>query len=97
MALKAGDDLGNAQGRVRLDGQVDVIGHHFERVDRHIVLAGNVLEQRLEPGIDRTDQDRAPVLGAPDDVVLERKTAPTFLAYRELGIPVVYTSGRDLT
>jgi hypothetical protein len=60
-AFEAGDDLGNAQCRVRLDEQVNVVGHNLEGVNDRVMLASNFLEQRLEPGIDRTNHDRAPI------------------------------------
>jgi hypothetical protein len=79
-ALESVDNLGDAQGWVSLDEQVDVIGHHLERVDRHIVISSDVFHKRLEPGVERTDQNRAPILGAPHQVILERKDRPDVLS-----------------
>lgn len=72
-SLEAVDDLGHAPRRIALDEQVHVIRHHFEGVDRHPQFGRLIGEQGAELISDITDQDRAPILGAPDQVVLQRE------------------------
>jgi hypothetical protein len=51
----------------------------------------DVFHKRLEPGVDRMDQNRAPILGHHTKCYLSEKTAPTFLAYRESVMPTAHT------
>src|SRR5215472_6388491 len=67
------DDLGDTQRRVGFNKQVNVIRHDLDGVKRHAVFGGDRGEQRLEPRINRTRQDRARVFRAPHDVMLQRK------------------------
>ena len=70
------DDLGHAQGRVRLDEQMHVVGHHFHRVDGHAVFFGCLDDQFLEAGVNRSDQHLAPIFRAPDKVILQAENRP---------------------
>ena len=69
--LEAIDDLGNGTRRIALDKDVNVIWHHLDLVQKKAVLGRDLAEQLLEPIINGRRQNGAPVLRAPDDVILE--------------------------
>ena len=70
------DDLSHAQGRVRFDEQVNVVWHHFHRVDSHAVFFGCLDDQFLQAGVNRSDEDLAPIFRAPDEVILQAENNP---------------------
>jgi hypothetical protein len=66
---------------------VHVVRHHFEGVDCQPEFGRLLGQRRLEPIGDRTLEDRPSVLGAPDDVVLQREDGASVL-----GVSAVHTS-----
>lgn len=75
-ALDPVHDFGDAQGRVGFNKQMHVVRHHFQRVNRHLVLDGDFRNQFLEPGINRSDQNFPPILRAPNEVVFQAENRP---------------------
>lgn len=71
MTFEAVDDLGNVLRRTSLNKQMHMIRHHFHCVNREAVLLGDLANQLFQPRINRRRQRFAPVLRAPDQVVLQ--------------------------
>src|SRR4029450_6154511 len=72
-SLQPIDDFSNAHCRISLNKDVDVIGHDLQGVDRHAVILRHFRQYLLQPLIERRGQDGTAKLGAPHDVVLQRK------------------------
>ena len=74
--LELRGDLRRRPARVGLDKGVDVVRHHFQRVDRHVACGGDLAHQFLQPGFHPIDQDGATIFRTPDDVILEAENCP---------------------
>jgi hypothetical protein len=72
-AFEPVDDLSDANSRVGLDEQVDVVGHNLEGKQFHAAIFRNLKQQFFQPPIDGRCQNRATILRAPDDVMLSAK------------------------
>jgi hypothetical protein len=51
-----------------------MIGHHLDLDHRRSVLDGNLGDDFLQPGVDATDDNSAPILQVPDQVMLAEYT-----------------------
>ena len=65
------DDLRDAQGRVGLDEQVNVVGPNLNRVNSNVELRRLLDQQVPQPGGDFINKDWPAVLWAPHEVVLQ--------------------------
>jgi hypothetical protein len=69
--LQSVDYLGYADSGATLHEQVDVIGHDFHDVNRQGEFSGFLLQQNLQPAINRIDQNGTAILRTPDDMKLQ--------------------------
>jgi hypothetical protein len=74
---------------------VDVVGHHLQAVDGHAQLTSLLPEQAAEAIGDSLDQDRSPILGTPDDVILQGEDRAGVLSITTLHA-TDYTDGVEL-
>jgi hypothetical protein len=80
MALEPSGDLGHAESRVRLDEQVNVVGHHFQSVNHHLAFSCLLSEQNFEFPIDLPNEDRPTLLRTPHKVKLEAEQCASVLS-----------------
>lgn len=73
-------DLCDAEGRIGLDENVDVIGHNLKSVNCHIELFCDFVEQRDKACLDISGQYTSSVFWAPNEVVFERVNSPSVFA-----------------
>jgi hypothetical protein len=95
-ALEAIDQLSDAPSRIRLDEQVDVVGHDLQCVDCSSEVDSYCLEDLAEPSFDATDENFTAILRAPHEVVLEREEGASVLAVAFGDHVSQYSSGRQL-
>jgi hypothetical protein len=74
--LEPTGDIGRCPARIGLDERVNVVGHHFQSVDRHVPVVGDLVNQFLQPILDAIDQDWTAILWTPDKVILEAENCP---------------------
>jgi hypothetical protein len=73
------DELCRRPPRIRLNKQMHVIWQHFERVNFHVAQCRRLNDQFDKACLDAARQHRAPVLRAPDNVVLEAENSSGIL------------------
>jgi hypothetical protein len=94
-ALQAVDDLGAPAGRVGRDEQLNVVGHDLQGVNRHRQFRRLAGEQAAQTEGDFIDQHRPAILGAPNDVVLQREERTGIFGITSVHA-VYYTSAGQL-
>jgi len=67
-------------GWVAADEHVNVVGHDFKRLNRHVYLSSLFRQKLSQALLNLADQDRTPVLGAKNKVVFEREYRPAVFA-----------------
>jgi len=95
--LKALSHFRRAPTRVRFNEQVNVVGHYFQGVKGPAKLPGLLLQQSPEPSSHPPFKNRSPVLGAPDEVILERENRPGILDVSGLHAPNIHPSAQKVT
>lgn len=95
-ALEATDQLSDASSRIRLDEQVNVVGHDLQCVDCSFEVESYRPEDLAEPILDATNENFTAILRAPHEVVLERKEGTSVLPVAFGDHVSQYSAGRQL-
>lgn len=95
IAFEAVDDLGDTTSRIRLDKQVNVVGHDFQGVNRHVQLGGFFHQEFSQSFGYIVGQNRPPIFRTPDNVIFQGKNRTGViyvLAHVQYYTPTVYLS-----